>query len=108
MPTRTMQYAAIVAAIMFVADAAFAEAPPPTIVTPEMIAAAKEEGKVVWYTSVELETAEHVAEGFKAKYPGIEVQVERSGAERNFQRLTQEYGSGIHVADTVNSSDAAH
>jgi iron(III) transport system substrate-binding protein len=106
---RIMQHAAIVAAVVLMAvSTARAEAPPPTPVTPELIAAAKEEGKVVWYTSVELETAEHVAEGFKAKYPGIEVQVERSGAERNFQRLTQEYGSGIHVADTVNSSDAAH
>ena len=33
--------------------------------------------------------------------PGIEVQVERSGAERIFQRIGQEYGSNIHNADVV-------
>jgi iron(III) transport system substrate-binding protein len=93
---------------LFVTGAAWAQAPTPVKVTPELIAAAKNEGKIVWYTSVELELAERVAKAFEAKYPGIPVQVERSGAERNFQRLSQEYGSKIHVADFVNSSDAAH
>jgi iron(III) transport system substrate-binding protein len=34
--------------------------------------------------------------------------VERSGGERIFQRLGQEYASKIHAVDVVNSSDAAH
>ena len=29
-------------------------------------------------------------------------------AERNFQRIAQEYGSGIRVADVLESSDASH
>jgi iron(III) transport system substrate-binding protein len=99
---------AIAAAAVFFAKAALAEAPAPTKVTPELIEAAKKEGKIVWYTSVELELAEKVAKAFEAKYPGIPVQVERSGAERNFQRLSQEYSSNLHEADFVNSSDAAH
>src|SRR5438270_13920983 len=74
---------------------AHAAAPATTPITPEMVEAAKKEGKVVWYTSVELRTAEKVAKAFEAKYPGITVQVERSGAERNFQRIAQEYASGI-------------
>ena len=36
------------------------------------------------------------------------MRVERSGAERVFQRIGQEYGSRIHAVDVVNSSDAAH
>jgi len=36
------------------------------------------------------------------------VGVERSGGERIFQRISQEYGSNIHAVDVVNSSDAAH
>ncbi|HUA56675.1 MAG TPA: extracellular solute-binding protein [Candidatus Sulfotelmatobacter sp.] len=84
-----------------------AAAPAPTPVTPALIEAATKEGKVVWYTSVELRAAEQIAKAFETKYPGITVQVERSGAERNFQRLAQEYGSGIHVADVLESSDAA-
>jgi iron(III) transport system substrate-binding protein len=36
------------------------------------------------------------------------VRVERTGAERVFQRIGQEYASNIHAVDVVNSSDAAH
>jgi iron(III) transport system substrate-binding protein len=83
-------------------------APPASAVTPALIDAAKKEGKVVWYTSVDLPLAEKVAKAFEAKYPGVAVRVERSGAERVFQRIGQEYGSNIHACDVVNSSDAAH
>jgi iron(III) transport system substrate-binding protein len=85
-----------------------AAAPPPTAITPAMIEAAKKEGKVVWYTAVDLPVAEKVAKAFEAKYPGVAVRVERSGAERVFQRIGQEYASKIHAVDVVNSSDAAH
>jgi iron(III) transport system substrate-binding protein len=85
-----------------------AAAPPPSAVTPELIAAAQKEGKVVWYTSVDLPLAEKVARSFETKYSGIAVRVERSGAERVFQRIGQEYASNIHAVDVVNSSDAAH
>jgi iron(III) transport system substrate-binding protein len=85
-----------------------AAAPPATAVTPELIEAAKKEGKLVYYTSVDLPLAEKIAKAFEAKYPGIAVRVERTGAERVFQRIGQEYSSGIHAADVVNSSDASH
>ena len=40
-----------------------------------------------------------VAKAFEAKYPGIKVAVERTGAERLFNRIGQEVGSNIrHVA----------
>ena len=83
-------------------------APPATAVTPALIEAAKKEGKVVYYTSVDLPLAEKIAKAFEAKYPGVAVRVERTGAERVFQRIGQEYGSRIHAVDVVNSSDAAH
>jgi iron(III) transport system substrate-binding protein len=82
--------------------------PAPIKVTPELIEAAKKEGKVVWYTSVDLPVAERVAKAFEAKFPGISVRVERTGAERVFQRIGQEYASNIYAVDAVNSSDAAH
>src|SRR5712671_6011408 len=85
-----------------------AQAPAAEPVTPALIEAAKKEGKVVWYTSVDLPLAERVAKSFEAKYPGIACRVERSGAERVFQRIGQEYGSRIRAVDVVNSSDAAH
>jgi iron(III) transport system substrate-binding protein len=76
--------------------------------TPAMVAAAEKEGKVVWYASVDVKVAEEVAKAFKEQYPKIEVEVERSGSERVLQRINQEYGSGIHNVDIVNSSDASH
>jgi len=85
-----------------------AAAPPATAVTPALIEAAKKEGKVLYYTSVDLPMAEKIARAFEAKYPGIAVRVERTGAERVFQRITQEYSSRIYAVDVVNSSDAAH
>jgi iron(III) transport system substrate-binding protein len=85
-----------------------AAAPPPSAITPELIAAAKKEGNVIWYTSVDLPLAEKIAKAFEAKYSGVAVRVERAGAERVFQRIGQEYASNIHAVDIVNSSDAAH
>ena len=82
--------------------------PEPTRITSELIEAARKEGRVNYYTSVEINIAEKLAKAFEVKYPGIVVKVERTGAERNFQRIGQEYASKIYACDTVNSSDAAH
>src|SRR5436309_12590085 len=83
-------------------------APAAEPVTDALIEAAKKEGKVVYYTSIDLPVAEKIAKAFEAKYPGISVRTERSGAERIFQRIGQENSSNIHACDVVNSSDAAH
>ena len=88
--------------------AAAAQAPAPYQVTPELIEAAKKEGKVIWYTSTDVQVSERAGKEFEAKYPGIKVQVERSGSERVFQRISQEYGSRIHNADVIETSDAVH
>src|SRR5712672_3599226 len=85
-----------------------AAAPPATAITPQLIEAARKEGKVIYYTSIDLPIAERIAKAFEARYPGVSVRVERSGAERVFQRIGQEYSSRIHAVDVVNSSDAAH
>jgi iron(III) transport system substrate-binding protein len=83
-------------------------APPASAVTPALIEAAKKEGKIVWYTSIDLKVSQEIAQRFEAKYPGVKVQVERTGAERILQRIGQEYSSSIHAVDVVNSSDASH
>ena len=85
-----------------------ASSPPPEPVTQALIDAAKKEGQVSYYTSTDLPVAEKVAKAFEAKYPGISVHTERTGAERVFQRIGQEYSSNIHAVDVVNSSDASH
>src|SRR4051812_3759852 len=68
-------------------------APPATAVTPALIEAARKEGNVVFYTSIDLPVSERVAKAFEARYSGIKVRVERTGAERVFQRIGQEYAS---------------
>jgi iron(III) transport system substrate-binding protein len=83
-------------------------APAASAVTPALIEAAKKEGKVVWYTSVDLKLSEQIGKAFEAKYPGVSCKVERTGAERILQRIGQEYTANVHAVDVVNSSDAAH
>ncbi len=85
-----------------------AAGPEPTAITPALVDAATKEGKVVYYTSIDLPVSERMGKAFEAKYPGISVRVERTGAERVFQRIGQEYASNIHAVDVVNSSDASH
>lgn len=85
-----------------------AEPPPPVAITPDLIEAARKEAKVILYSSMDLPVGEKLGKAFEAKYPGIAVQVERSGSERLFQRVAQEFGSDIHAADVINSSDASH
>jgi iron(III) transport system substrate-binding protein len=83
-------------------------APAPTSITPALIEAATKEGKIVWYTAVDVNVAEKVSKGFEAKFPGIAVKVERTGGERIFQRVGQETSSKIYAVDVLHSSDAAH
>jgi iron(III) transport system substrate-binding protein len=70
--------------------------------------AARKESKVVWYTSLALTSAEKVAKLFEAAYPGIKVDVHRTGSQRILQRVMQELGAGIKNADVVHTSDAGH
>src|SRR5690348_4654685 len=107
-PRRDLLKASSVLVLTLPAMPLRAAAPPATAVTPDLIAAAQKEGKVVYYTSIDLPLAERIAKAFEAKYPGITVRVERTGAERVFTRIGQEYASNVHAVDVVNSSDAAH
>src|SRR5260370_28926139 len=84
-----------------------AAAPEPTAITPSLVEAARKEGRLFYYTSIDLPLAEKIAKSFEAAFPGIAVRVERSGAERVFQRIGQEYASRIYGADVVNSAEPA-
>src|SRR5262245_41937761 len=101
------------ASVASAASAAFAAplraaAPPAVTVTPALVEAALKEGKLSFYSALELNVAERLARNFEAKYPGIAVRVERSGAERIFQRIAQGQGSGIKAVDVASSKAAGH
>jgi iron(III) transport system substrate-binding protein len=70
--------------------------------------AARKEGKVVWYTSLALPSAEKVAKLFEAAYPGVKVEVHRTGSERILGRVMQELKANIKNVDVVHTSDAGH
>src|ERR1700749_2200465 len=73
--------------------------PPPEGITPRLIEAARKDGGIVWYTSVDLAVAEAVAKRFEEKFTPIKVRIERTGAERVFQRISQERASSIFACD---------
>jgi iron(III) transport system substrate-binding protein len=107
MPLRLRSIALALVAVALAASAAVAQ---DTGVAAQdaRVAAAKKEGTVVWYTSLALPSAEKVAKLFEAAYPGIKVDVHRTGSQRVLQRLMQELQAGIKNADVVHTSDAGH
>jgi len=74
----------------------------------KVVEAARKEGKVVWYTSLVLPSAERVAKLFEAAYPGVKVEVHRTGSERILQRVMQELQANIKNVDVIHTSDAGH
>src|SRR5437660_12028424 len=108
MKCRATWFGLVTIALFAAAEPARAELPAPAAISDDLIKQAKAEGKVVFYTSVELVLAEDLSKMFQEKYSGISVQVERTGSERVFQRIGQEYAANIHSVDVVNSSDASH
>ena len=90
----------VLLATLVVAGAAQAQDP--------RLEAARKEGKVVWYTSLALPSAEKVARLFEAAYPGVKVEVHRTGSERILSRVMQELQANIKNADVVHTSDAGH
>jgi iron(III) transport system substrate-binding protein len=98
---------ALVLGTVFAAPAR-AAAPPAEAITPALIDAARKEGTLVYYSSMDLPVGAKLGKAFEAAFPGIKIQIERSGSERLFQRVAQEFSSNIHAADVINSSDAAH
>jgi len=69
---------------------------------------ARKEGKVVWYTSLVLPSAERVAKLFEAAYPDVKVEVHRTGSQRILQRVMQEMQANIKNVDVIHTSDAGH
>jgi iron(III) transport system substrate-binding protein len=69
-------------------------------------AAAKSEGKVVWYTSTPIETANKIAKQFETS-TGIHVELFRSGGSAILRRFLQEIQGGRAAADVLTTSDPA-
>ena len=75
---------------------------------PAVMEAAKKEGKVVWYSSLGLSVAQKVCDAFNKKALGITCELSRDGSQRVFQKVMQEAGANLAIADVVHTSDISH
>ncbi|MCG8545819.1 MAG: extracellular solute-binding protein [Alphaproteobacteria bacterium] len=90
---------AAIAAIAFGASAVWASGD---------LAAAKKEGKVVWYSSLSLPIAQELCNTFNKKNIGFECVLHRSGSGKLFKRWLQEAKSNIYEADILHTSNSGH
>jgi iron(III) transport system substrate-binding protein len=74
-------------------------------VPPDVLAAAKREGVVVWYTSIGLQFLTAITKRFEATHPGLTLQTFRSPANLLPARILTEQRSGKFSADVVNADN---
>jgi iron(III) transport system substrate-binding protein len=71
--------------------------------------AAKQEGRVTWYTAhYGIETAERLGSAFEKRYPGIKANVVRTTAQVAYQRLSQDMKANVKECDVFSSTDVGH
>ena len=65
---------------------------------------AKREGKLVWYTTLAVVQNKQIATTFEGKYPGVKVEVYRTGSSALAQRLLNEAQARRHIADAIETT----
>src|SRR5262245_62385531 len=85
---------------------AFAAAPSRAQTSTVDVAAAKKEGRVVWYTSTPIEQANKIVKLFEGE-TGIKVEMFRSGGSAILRRFLQESQAGRTAVDVMTTSDPA-
>lgn len=67
----------------------------------ELIRKAKEEGEVVFYTSMGIDLSRPIAAAFEKKYPFLQVKIHKGNAEGLFNKVVVEHLAGRVHADVV-------
>jgi iron(III) transport system substrate-binding protein len=75
--------------------------------SPELIAAAKKEGKLVYYTANFAEVEQRVINAFNKRFPEIKVEMVRAPGGQLITRVKTEAAAGKLAADVVDHSDRA-
>src|ERR1700756_4923837 len=75
--------------------------------SPELIAAAKAEGKMVLYTANYAEVEQDVIKEFNKRFPEIKVEMVRAPGGQLIPRVKTEAAAGKLIADVVDHSDRA-
>ncbi len=98
-------------AVAGVVGLAVALAAPPALAQnfgpPELIAAAKKEGKLVYYTANFAEVEQQVINAFNKRFPEIKVEMVRAPGGQLITRVKTEAAAGKLAADVVDHSDRA-
>jgi iron(III) transport system substrate-binding protein len=95
--TRRCRYLLALAALSFIASAAFA---PARALDPKLIDAARKEGGVTWYTTLVVgQIVRPMIQAFEAKYPGIKVSYVPAPWQETVLRLTNEARAGAVKGD---------
>jgi iron(III) transport system substrate-binding protein len=69
-----------------------------------LIAGAKAEGKVVWYTSLAGSSYKELAKGFESKYPGVKIEPYRAESSDIMTKVTAEAQAKQMIADTIETT----
>src|SRR5438445_8197112 len=75
--------------------------------SPELIAAAKKEGRLIYYTANFAEVEQEVIKAFNKRFPEIKVEMVRAPGGQLITRVKTEAAAGKLVADVVDHSDRA-
>jgi len=73
--------------------------------SPELIAAAKKEGKLVYYTANFAEVEQEVIKAFNKRFPEIRVEMVRAPGGQLITRIKTEAAAGKLLADVIGHSD---
>jgi iron(III) transport system substrate-binding protein len=95
-----LYFLSLIIAGVFIPPLLYAQAPSP----PALIEAAKKEGKVVWYTSMAIDTSKPLLDGFLKEYPFIKADLVRAGEEQLTNRMLSETRAGQWLFDAVSTS----
>src|SRR5471032_1339142 len=75
--------------------------------SPELIAAAKAEGKLVYYTANFAEVEQETIKAFNKRFPEIRIEMIRAPGGQLITRVKTEAAAGKLIADIVDHSDRA-
>jgi ABC-type Fe3+ transport system substrate-binding protein len=68
---------------------------------PEIIAKAKKEGRVVWYTTVSIPESQQFAALFQKQFPSINVDIIRTGSSALVNRVISEFNAKKYLVDVL-------
>src|SRR5262249_46650639 len=83
-------------ALIFCLSSARAQNP-----NPDLLAQAKKEGALSWYTTLSVPEAKEFAAAFEKQYPPIRIEIFRSGAGAIANRIFSEYAAKNYRFDVV-------